>query len=52
MQTYSISFKYSKNGTSWTSTSKSIKAESDISAIAQIQSRYNYVKDIKITSVK
>ena len=52
MQTYSISFKYSKNGTSWTSTSKSIKAESDISAIAQIQSSYQYVKDIRITSVR
>ena len=52
MKTYTISFKYSKDGKSWTSTSKSIKAESDFSAITQIQSRYPYVKDIKVTAVR
>lgn len=52
MKTYSISYKYSRNGKSWTSTSSSVKAESDMSAIVQIQSKYPYVKDIKVTSVR
>lgn len=52
MKTYSVSYKYSKDGKSWTSTSTSVKAESDMGAIAQVQSKYNYVKDIKINSVR
>lgn len=52
MKTYSISFKYSKNGNSWTSTSTSVKAESDVSAIMQIKSKYTYVKDIRVMSVR
>lgn len=48
MKTYSISYRYSKDGKSWTSTTTSVKAETDMGAIAQIQSRYNHVKDIKI----
>lgn len=49
MNTYSVHFSYSKNGTGWTRTSATIKAESDISAIMQVQSKYPYVKDIKVT---
>lgn len=52
MKTYSISFKYSRNGNSWTSTSTSVKAESDVSAIMQIESKYPYVKDIRVMSVR
>ena len=52
MKIYSISYKYSKDGKSWTSTSASVKAESDMSAIIQIQSKYPCVKDIRVTSVR
>lgn len=52
MGTYSISYKYSKDGISWTGTTTSVKAESDTSAIMQIKSKYLYVKDIKINSVR
>lgn len=45
MKTYSISFAYSKNGTSWTRTSTRVQATSDQGAISQIKSRYPYVKD-------
>ena len=52
MKTYSIGYKYSKDGKSWTSTSTSVKAESDMGAIAQVQTKYAYVKDIRVKSVK
>ena len=52
MKTYSISFAYSRNGTSWTRTSTSVKATSETGAIAQVKSKYPYVKDIRIMSVR
>ncbi|WP_158306654.1 hypothetical protein [Fusobacterium sp. oral taxon 370] len=53
MKTYSISYKYSTNGgKSWISTTTSVKAESDMGAIAQINSKYPDVKDIRIISVR
>ena len=52
MQTYSISYRYSRDGKCWSSTSTSVKATSDVGAIAQIQSRYPYVKEIRIVSVR
>lgn len=52
MKTYFMSFRYSKNGKSWTSTSTSVKAESDMGAIEQVKSRYDHIKDIKINRVK
>lgn len=52
MKTYSISYKYSRDGKSWTSTSTSVKSESDMGAISQIQSKYEYVKDIRIMSAR
>ncbi len=52
MKTYSISYKYSKDGKSWTSTTISVKAESDMSAMRQVESKYPYVKDMRITSVR
>ena len=52
MKTYYISFKYSRNGSSWTITSRSVRAESDYGAIRQIESMYPYVKDIKVQSVR
>lgn len=52
MKTYKITLKYSKNGITWISTTKNVKAESDMSAIMQVRSMYEYTKDIKILSVK
>lgn len=52
MKTYSIHFKYSRDGKSWTGSCKSVKATSDSGAIAQIKSMYPYVKDIRITSIR
>lgn len=52
MKTYSISFAYSRDGRSWNRTSTSVKSTSDSGAIAQIKSKYPYVKDIKIMAVR
>lgn len=52
MKTYTIRFKYSRDGKSWIGTCKSVKATSDSGAIAQIRSSYDYVKDISIISVR
>ncbi|WP_020004188.1 hypothetical protein [Brachyspira innocens] len=52
MKTYNISFKYSKDGKGWNGMTVSVKAESDYSAIKQVESRYPFVKDIKILSVR
>lgn len=52
MQTYSISFSHSKDGKGWSTTSTHVKATSDVGAIAQIESKYPYVRNIRIMSVK
>lgn len=52
MKTYSISFSYSRDGKSWNRTSTNVKATSDSGAIAQIKSKYPYVRDINIMSVR
>ena len=52
MKTYSIQFSYSRDGKSWTGTSKTVKATSDGGAIAQIKSMYLHVKNIRIMSVR
>lgn len=52
MKTYTIRVKHSKNGKSWAITSIFVKAETDISAIEQAKSRYNYVAEISILSVR
>lgn len=52
MKTYSISFRYSKDGKTWTRTSTYVKAESDLSAMAQVKSKYLYVDNIRITFVR
>lgn len=52
MQTYKITFKYSKDGRFWTSTTKHVKAMSDMAAIAQISSMYPYVKEIRVLSIR
>ena len=53
MKTYSISFMYSNNqGKTWISASTIVKAESDQGAIMQVESKYEYVKNIRITSIR
>lgn len=52
MNTYSVSFSYSKNGKTWIRTSTTVKAESDVGAIMQIESKYPFVKDVKINSAR
>lgn len=52
MKTYTISFKYSRNGNTWQGMSTSVKADSSQGAIMQIQSKFPYVKDIRIISVR
>ena len=52
MKSYAISFDYSRTGTGWTHTSRTIRAESEIGAIMQIESMYPYVRNIRIMSVR
>lgn len=52
MKTYSISFRYSRDGKSWTRTSTTVKATSDSGAISQVKSKYPYVQDVRIMSVR
>jgi hypothetical protein len=52
MKSYAISFSYSRTGTSWTHTSRTIRAESETGAIMQLESMYPYVKNIRIMSVR
>lgn len=52
MPTYNMRIKYSRDGKNWVGNNPSVKAENEISAIMQIQSKYPYVKDIKVMSVK
>ena len=49
MNTYIVHFKHSKNGRNWTATSKRVKAESDMSAMAQIKSLYD---NVQVTAIK
>ena len=52
MKTYSISFAYSRDGKSWTRTSTTVKAATESGALAQVRSKYPYVKDMRIMSVR
>lgn len=52
MKTYSISFAHSRDGKSWNRTSTSVKAETQSDAFSQIRSKYNYVKDLRVMSVR
>ena len=52
MKRYSISFRYSRDGRSWTRANTTVTASSDSGAIAQVRSKYPYVEDIRIMSVR
>lgn len=48
MKTYVFSYRFSRNGNSWSSGSSSVKAETQADAMAQLKNKYPYVKDIKL----
>lgn len=52
LHTYTIHLSYSRNGTNWSQTTISVKATDDMGAIAQAESKYPYVKNIEIKSVR
>ena len=52
LKTYHIALQYSKNGKSWANTSVTVKAESDVGAISQIESKYPYVRNVRILNVR
>lgn len=52
MHTYTIHFEYSRDGQRWHSTTATVKAESDLSAIAQIESKYPVTRNIRIRNVR
>ncbi len=52
MKTYHIAFQFSKDGRSWTMTTATVKAESDVGAISQVESKYPYVRNVRITNVR
>ena len=53
MKRYQIHFKYSTNGgVSWTGRTVNVSAESDYSAIEQVKSMFDMIKDIRIVNVK
>ena len=51
MKTYSLSFRYSKDGVHFTMSNTSIKAESESEAIEILKSRYPYVENIRVQNV-
>ncbi len=55
MNTYRVTYKYSKNGRAWTTGRYVIKAESDISAMMQVESKvtskYPYMEIVSITQI-
>ena len=52
MKIHLIAYEYSRNGSYWTTTSSHFKAETESGAIAQLQSKYPYVRKIRIMSVR
>ena len=52
MNQYSFSFKYSKDGKTWTQSNTFIKAETQSDARYELESKYPYVKDIRLTNTK
>ena len=52
MKRYTVSFDYSRNGSGWTHTSITVTADSDVGAIMHIESKYPYVRNVRIMSVR
>lgn len=55
MNTYRVTYKYSRNGRAWTRASQIVKAESDVSAIMQVESKvkskYPYMEIVSVTQI-
>lgn len=52
LSTWNVNYKYRKNGsTSWTSTSTTVKAEIESTAMELVKSKYSQY-EIEITSIK
>lgn len=52
MKRYNLSFRFSRNGTSWSTGSTFVTATSASDAMAQVRNMYAYVKDIRVLSVR
>ena len=52
MKSYSISFRFSRDGKSWFRTSTTVKATSETDAILMVKSRYPYVEDVRVMSIR
>ena len=52
MQTFTIHFEYSRDGKRWSATTLMVKATSDHGAIAQVESKYPYVRNIQIRNIR
>lgn len=49
---YRVNIRYSKDGKSWNNTSKDVKAESDMAAIAMAQSQFSRYPYVQVTGCK
>lgn len=52
MKTYSISFRYSRDGKSYTQRNTSVKADSSSVAISIVKNNFPNATDIRINSVR
>ena len=52
MKRYNLTFRFSRNGTSWSMGSTFVNASSESDAIAQVRRKYPYVENIKVVSVR
>ena len=52
MKRYNLTFRFSRNGTSWSKGSTFVNASSEADAIAQVRRKYPYVEDIRVVGVR
>lgn len=52
MKRYNLTFRFSRNGTSWSMGSTFVTASSESDAIAQVRRKYRYVEDIRVVGVR
>ena len=52
MKTYSISFRYSRDGKSFTQRNTTVKATSNSDAIRQVKNMFPNARDIRVMSVR
>lgn len=49
MKRYNVSYRYSNDGKNWINATITVYAESDISAMMQVESRYPYVQIFSVS---